>query len=69
MQVLRTMSEASPNETLQYLSECVKSSLADTKFLWDSIEESSKLIALVELPGKFKAFFVRLVMLTANYLF
>jgi E3 ubiquitin-protein ligase HUWE1 len=68
MQVLRTMTEASPNETLQYLSECVKSSLADTRFLWDPIAESSKLIAFVELPGNVKAP-LQLITLSLIYLF
>jgi len=52
VQVLRTMTEVATSETLLHLSEMVKASLDDTKFFWDHIEESCKLLRFVDVLGK-----------------
>ena len=52
VQVLRTMTEVATNETLLHLTEMVKESLDETKFFWESIQESSKLLPLVDLTGE-----------------
>ncbi|KAJ7188201.1 hypothetical protein C8R46DRAFT_1341056 [Mycena filopes] len=51
VQVMRTMSEVTTAETLAHLSKLVKESLDATKDFWDSIEEGSKLLPLVDIPA------------------
>jgi E3 ubiquitin-protein ligase HUWE1 len=46
------MAEVATNETLSQLIEFVKDSLSDTRFLWDSEQENSKLLPLVDFSGK-----------------
>ncbi|KAF8906522.1 hypothetical protein CPB84DRAFT_1675694 [Gymnopilus junonius] len=52
VQVLRTMAEVATSETLLHLAQIVKESLNDTKFFWDPLEESSKLLHFVDLPAE-----------------
>jgi E3 ubiquitin-protein ligase HUWE1 len=52
VQVLRTMTEVATSETLVHLAEIVRISLDDTKFFWDSVEESSKLLHFVDLASE-----------------
>lgn len=56
VQVMRTMSEVTTGETLAHLSKLVKESLDATKSFWESVEESSKLLPLVDIAGMFRAF-------------
>jgi hypothetical protein len=51
VQVLRTMTEVATSETLLHLTEIVKESLDETKFFWESIQEPSKLLPFIDLPG------------------
>jgi E3 ubiquitin-protein ligase HUWE1 len=51
VQVMRTMSEVTTVETLAHLSKLVKESLDATKNFWESIEQDSKLLPLVEIAG------------------
>lgn len=52
VQVLRTMTEVATSETLSYLTQIVKSALDETKFFWESVQENSKLLELVDISGK-----------------
>lgn len=52
VQVIRTMGETAPNEALVYLAKQVKESLADTKGFWESLEEDSKLLPLVDITSE-----------------
>jgi len=52
VQILRTMTEVSPNDTLVDMTKLVKQSLDDTRDFWQNVEEPSKLLPLVDLPGK-----------------
>ncbi|KAJ6586954.1 hypothetical protein DFH09DRAFT_1359428 [Mycena vulgaris] len=49
VQVMRTMSEVTTGETLAHLSNLVKESLDATKSFWESVEEDSKLLPLVDI--------------------
>ncbi|KAH9485384.1 E3 ubiquitin-protein ligase ptr1 [Psilocybe cubensis] len=51
VQVLRTMTEVATVETLVHLSDIVEASLKETKFFWDPIMESSKLLPFVDLAA------------------
>lgn len=53
VQVLRTMTEVATSETLLHLAEIVRESLNDTRFFWDPVEESSKLLPFVDLPSMY----------------
>ena len=52
VQVLRTMTEVATGETLLHLTEIVKESLDETRFFWESIQEPSKLLPFIDLPGR-----------------
>ncbi|KAJ7770214.1 hypothetical protein DFH07DRAFT_269298 [Mycena maculata] len=52
VQVMRTMSEVTTSETLSHLSKLVKESLLTTKSFWESIEEDSKLLPLVDITAE-----------------
>ena len=52
IQVMRTMTEVVPDETLLHLSKLVKQSLDDTRSFWENVEESSKLLPLVDTNGQ-----------------
>jgi E3 ubiquitin-protein ligase HUWE1 len=45
------MSEVTTAETLAHLSKLVKESLDDTKSFWESVDEDSKLLSLVDITG------------------
>ncbi|KAJ7497325.1 hypothetical protein FB451DRAFT_1550225 [Mycena latifolia] len=51
VQVMRTMSEVTTGETLAHLSKLVKESLDATKSFWESVEEDSKLLPLVDITA------------------
>jgi len=59
VQILRTMTEVSPNDTLVDMTKLVKQSLDDTRDFWQNVEEPSKLLPLVDLPGKVTFFTTR----------
>lgn len=59
VQVLRTMTEVATNETLLHLSEIVKTSLNETKFFWNPVNEPSKLLSFVDLMGMFSYDFLK----------
>jgi|ERR1700722_2336756 len=50
-QIMRTMTEFAPNDTLLHLANLVKSSLDETKDFWGSLETNSKLLPLVEITS------------------
>ncbi|KAJ7132750.1 hypothetical protein C8R43DRAFT_929975 [Mycena crocata] len=51
VQVMRTMSEVTTVETLAHLSKLVKESLDATTSFWESAEEDSKLLPLVDITA------------------
>ncbi|KAK7057165.1 hypothetical protein R3P38DRAFT_3252330 [Favolaschia claudopus] len=51
VQVMRTMSEVTTADTLAHLSKLVNESLEATKSFWESFEENSKLLSLVDITG------------------
>lgn len=53
VQVIRTMVEAAPAETMTYLAKLVRTSPDETEDFWASQNEESKLMALLEEAGKF----------------
>ncbi|KAJ7462340.1 hypothetical protein B0H11DRAFT_2175426 [Mycena galericulata] len=52
VQVMRTMSEVTTPETLAHLAKLVKESLEATKSFWESVDEKSKLLALVDITAE-----------------
>lgn len=52
VQVIRTMVEAAPAETMTYLAKLVRTSLDETKEFWASQNEESKLMTLLEEAGE-----------------
>lgn len=52
VQVLRTMVEAAPNDTLTFLVKLVQESLDECKDFWSTVEEQPKLLTLVDFAGK-----------------
>jgi E3 ubiquitin-protein ligase HUWE1 len=56
VQVMRTMSEVTTAETLAHLSKLVKESLDATKSFWESVDEDSKLLSLVDITGTFRIY-------------
>ncbi|KAJ7084416.1 hypothetical protein B0H15DRAFT_888578 [Mycena belliarum] len=52
VQVMRTMSEVTTGETLAHLSKLVKESLDATKSFWQSVEQDSKLLPLVDITAE-----------------
>ncbi|KAF7361866.1 hypothetical protein MVEN_00531100 [Mycena venus] len=55
VQVMRTMSEVTTAETLAHLSKLVKESLDATKSFWESVDEESKLLSLVDITAEQEA--------------
>ncbi|KZT26754.1 hypothetical protein NEOLEDRAFT_1062431 [Neolentinus lepideus HHB14362 ss-1] len=49
VQVIRTMGEASPNDALVFLAKKVKESLEQTKDFWETTEDKSKMLSLVDI--------------------
>lgn len=49
VQVIRTMAEVAPNETVLYLIKIVDASMAETSDFWDGLESNASLCKLVEL--------------------
>ncbi|KAG5651874.1 hypothetical protein H0H81_007094 [Sphagnurus paluster] len=52
VQVMRTLTEVATDETLLHLAQLVKESLEDTKGFWDTVEETSKLLPLVDITAE-----------------
>jgi len=53
IQVMRTMTEVVPEETLLHLAKLVKQSLDDTQSFWENVQESSRLLPLVDTNGQY----------------
>lgn len=51
VQVMRTMTEVSTNETLLHLAQLAKESLEDTKYFWETAQEDSKLLPLIDITS------------------
>lgn len=51
VQVMRTMTDTSPSETLLYLQKLVNASLAETEHIWGSMDDQSKLLPLLEITS------------------
>lgn len=52
VQVMRTMTEVSTNETLLHLAQLAKESLEDTRYFWETPQEDSKLLPLIDITSK-----------------
>jgi E3 ubiquitin-protein ligase HUWE1 len=52
VQVMRTMTEVSTNETLLHLAQLAKGSLEDTRYFWETAQEDSKLLPLIDITSK-----------------
>lgn len=52
VQVMRAMTEVSTNETFHHLAQLVKESLEDTRSFWETPQEDSKLLPLVDTTGQ-----------------
>ena len=53
VQVVRTMAEIAPTETLGHLSKQVKESLNETERFWSVAEDTSRFLPHVEITGMF----------------
>lgn len=51
VQVIRTMAEAATTETLTFLVKLVATSLEECKDFWETTDEQSKLLSLVDFSG------------------
>lgn len=52
VQIIRTMAEIGPNETLHSLSQLVATSLDETKEFWESTSPESRLAPMLEITGE-----------------
>jgi E3 ubiquitin-protein ligase HUWE1 len=52
VQVMRTMTEVSTNETLLHLAQLAKESLEATRYFWETDHEDSKLLPLVDITSQ-----------------
>ncbi|RDB16805.1 E3 ubiquitin-protein ligase TOM1-like [Hypsizygus marmoreus] len=52
VQVMRTMTEVATDETLLHLAQLVRESLDDTRNFWETVEEHSKLLPLVDIAAE-----------------
>jgi len=52
VQVMRTMTEVSTNETLLHLAQLARESLEDTRGFWETTQEDSKLLPLVDITSQ-----------------
>ena len=52
VQVIRTMTEVAPTETLTHLSAQVKASLRETEDYWQVMDGSSKFLNFVDITGE-----------------
>lgn len=52
VQVIRTMVDVAPQETLEHLAKHVNESLDETKEFWQSPDGGSKLLRYVDIQGK-----------------
>ena len=50
---MRNMTDVAPNETLAFLQNLVKSSLAETQDFWGTMDDHSKLLPLLDVTGWF----------------
>lgn len=50
---MRNMTDVAPNETLAFLQNLVKSSLAETQEFWGTMDDHSKLLPLLDVTGMF----------------
>ncbi|KAF7981836.1 hypothetical protein HWV62_31363 [Athelia sp. TMB] len=48
VQIMRNMTDVAPNETLAFLQNLVKSSLAETQDFWGTMDDHSKLLPLLD---------------------
>lgn len=53
VQVVRTMAESATSETLSFLLKLVQDSLLTNMDFWESVEEQSKLLPLVDIKGQY----------------
>ena len=53
VQVIRTMAESATTETLAFLTKLVQESLDEFKDFWQTMEEQSKLLSMVEFTGTY----------------
>ncbi|KAI0958508.1 hypothetical protein AcV7_004312 [Taiwanofungus camphoratus] len=51
VQVIRTMAESSTTETITFLIQLVHDALEDTKEFWETMDERSKLLPMVDISG------------------
>lgn len=51
VQVIRTMTEVAPSETLKCLTSQVNESLAETTEFWEDFSTASHLLSIVEIKG------------------
>ena len=49
VQVIRTMAEGATNETVAFLISIVREALEDTKEFWETLQEDSQFLALVNI--------------------
>ncbi|KAH9949004.1 hypothetical protein B0H21DRAFT_198859 [Amylocystis lapponica] len=52
VQVVRTMAEAATAETIAFLIKLVNESLGETKEFWETMDEHSRLLSMVEVSGE-----------------
>jgi E3 ubiquitin-protein ligase HUWE1 len=55
------MTEVATNETLLHLAQLAKESLEDTRCFWETAEEDSKLLSLIDITSQSLSFLLEYV--------